>query len=293
MSRSEFASAICHFMCQRIQQTPDFTAKLNIIYLANDVLHHSSKRPTSTTNATKGEVFCDAMLPYLSCILYNTYHNQTPENQIKVSKLLAIWKTKQIYEESKIDELESDMKGESLKPPQVTQPVPVNTTTGNGGGAGNQWGQSNSPQSSRPQNPSGGYHAVPPPVALQPMGNQFQSGPPVQQQQQQGNRLMNNLDSFLSSSRNRSDGPGTTTGNTRPGSDRNSTRDREERRGEDRDRDRDRGDRGERGHRDRGSEHSHERDYNRRDRDREDDRGSRKRRRSSSPSRRNDRSRYR
>jgi len=176
------------------------------------------------------------------------------------------------------------MKGESLKQPQVTQPLPVNTTTGTVGGAGNQWGQVNSPvQTPRPQNPPGGYHAVPPPVALQPMGNQFQGPPAQQQQQQQGNRLMSNLDSFLSSTRNRSDGPGTSTGNTRQGSDRNTTRDREERR-EDRDRERDRGDRGERGgHRERGNEHSHERERDRRDRDREDDRGSRKRRRSSSP----------
>jgi len=291
-------------MCQRIQQTPDFTAKLNIIYLANDVLHHSSKvRPPSVT---KGEVFCEAMLPYLSCILYNTYHNQTPENQNKVSKLLAIWKTKQIYEESKINELESDMKGESLKPPQiqVPQPSPVNATAGALGGAGLSWGQTNTSitQAQRPQNPAGGYHAVPPPVALQPMGgNQFQ-GPPVQQQQQQGNRLMNNLDSFLSSTRNRgADGPATTTGNTRQGSDRNTTRDREERREdrrEDRDRERDRGERGDRerggGHRgERGTEHyDGSREY-RRDRDREEDRGTRKRRRSSSPSRRTDRSRYR
>lgn len=34
------ASAVAAFMCQRSQQTPEWTAKRNIIYLTNDVLHH-------------------------------------------------------------------------------------------------------------------------------------------------------------------------------------------------------------------------------------------------------------
>jgi hypothetical protein len=34
------ASAVAAFMCERLIKTPDWSAKLNIIYLTNDVLHH-------------------------------------------------------------------------------------------------------------------------------------------------------------------------------------------------------------------------------------------------------------
>lgn len=40
MSLPDSASAIAYFMCERVNQTPDWTAKLNMVYLANDVLHH-------------------------------------------------------------------------------------------------------------------------------------------------------------------------------------------------------------------------------------------------------------
>jgi len=182
MNHPDSASSIANFMSTRVQHSPDFTARLNIIYLLNDVLHHSVK---SQQNEVKGP-FIDAALPYIPAILYTTYQNQSTDNQIKVSKLLSIWKTKQIYEEPQILQLEADMKGESLKQPVSHTPdSPINRPT---------------PQQLQI---TGAYHAVPPPAALNPPP-QFQAGPSPQQQQ--GNRLMNNLDSFLSSSRSKSDG---------------------------------------------------------------------------------------
>lgn len=44
MSLPAKASAIAAFMCERLQQSPDWDHKLNIIYLTNDVLHHRSPR---------------------------------------------------------------------------------------------------------------------------------------------------------------------------------------------------------------------------------------------------------
>jgi hypothetical protein len=281
MGNPDSASAIAQFMCMRVQQTPDFTARLNIIYLANDVLHHSVK---SQQNEVKGP-FIDAILLYLPSILYTTFQNQTPENQLKVSKLLGIWKTKQIYEESKILELEADMKGESLRQPVSNSPPDSENS---------QWMESQvPPQQNRvlPQHQQqpGSYHAVPPPTALNPPA--VQTGPP---QQQQGNRLMNNLDSLIASSRNKSETSSTSSRQSEGRSsnkERSSRDDREyerndrdyERSDRDRerrsDRDRERGDRDrERGDRERDRDRDHDRDY-RRDRTEERER---KRRRSSS-----------
>lgn len=40
MARPDQASSIAAFICNHLEQTPEFTSKLNMIYLANDVLHH-------------------------------------------------------------------------------------------------------------------------------------------------------------------------------------------------------------------------------------------------------------
>lgn len=42
MSHPESASAIAAFVCARLEASPEFSPKLNMIYLVNDVLHHRS-----------------------------------------------------------------------------------------------------------------------------------------------------------------------------------------------------------------------------------------------------------
>jgi hypothetical protein len=40
LSLEPYATHVASFMCERLLRTPDWSAKLNIIYLTNDVLHH-------------------------------------------------------------------------------------------------------------------------------------------------------------------------------------------------------------------------------------------------------------
>jgi len=249
MSLPEAASSICQFMCQRIKETPDFTARLNIIYLANDVLHHSIK-------PDKPSQFAEALYPYLPCILHRTYHMQSPENQSKLSKILLIWKTKNVYSESKITELEGDMTGDSIKAPPP--PLPAPNANGN---------NNNMPPE------MGAYHSVPPP------------------NMQQGKQFMNNLDSFLSQMR--TDGSGQMGMNVKEEGqsfknerkmenyEEKDNRNRNDRRDRERDRERDR-DEG----RGKDRERERDRDGKGRDRERERDRDDRKRRRSPSPGKR-------
>jgi len=279
MARPDFASSIAHFMCRRVQQTPDFTAKLNIIYLANDVLHHSSK--TRPEGEVAGDAFCDAFRDYLPAMLYSSYSEQPLENQAKIEKLLNIWKTKNIYPEEVISFLESDMK---------TQANPaVSEQTG-----ANPWsGEQVTPQMLAQQ--LGSYNAVPPPPSLLP---QF-SMPAQAIQKQQGDRLMSSLDTLLSTSRQQQ----------QPfNNDRNESRGggfpRQQQNFQERNDDRDYGSGRDRDDRNYSRDRS-DRDYGRDRRDnrgdRDDDRGQRnKRKRSESPPRRrsdrddrDQRSRYR
>eukprot|EP01127_Copromyxa_protea_P012876 TRINITY_DN338_c0_g1_i2.p1 TRINITY_DN338_c0_g1~~TRINITY_DN338_c0_g1_i2.p1 ORF type:complete len:559 (-),score=121.77 TRINITY_DN338_c0_g1_i2:711-2387(-) len=145
MSLPAKASAVAAFMCQRLQQTPEWTAKLNIIYLTNDVLHHSSKQREQ--NAP--DVFCTAFKPFLAPMLYDAYHDQPADRQNQIEKLLGIWNTKQIFATSEIDLIIERMKYD----PRWQQE------------SNDQWGPGGGNANSAP-NPQmlGGLHSVAPPT---------------------------------------------------------------------------------------------------------------------------------
>lgn len=97
MSLPMKASAVAAFMCQRSEQTPEWTAKRNIIYLTNDVLHHRyadfSKKLRVTSSKTREpdtnvDIFCTAFKPYLAPMLYDAYHDQPQERQVQIEKVV-------------------------------------------------------------------------------------------------------------------------------------------------------------------------------------------------------------
>lgn len=75
-----------------MEEVLPFQQKLHIVYLANDVLHHSRKKELPKLQEALQEV----VLPLIALV----YNGETPENQQKVSKVLKIWENQCFFTEN-------------------------------------------------------------------------------------------------------------------------------------------------------------------------------------------------
>jgi hypothetical protein len=245
VSLGQTASAVAEFMCERLEKTPDWSAKLNIIYLTNEVLHHCVKlRPSGVSH----DLFADAFLPYLPAMLYSAYVNQPSDRREKIEKIIEIWKTKTVYSSHTVLDINQQIN------PKIQPQQNMGGPPGFGGNAG---GMPGGPQNvaamlhELQHNTGGKFRNVSPPR------NQFMGGQhPMQQHAPMQPSSGANLDSFLKSKKAEVLGDGRPT----PGQ----HWDREPRSNHERDRGRDDRDRGERdrGDRERGRD-DRDRDYDR------------------------------
>ena len=72
-----------------------FLHKLHIIYLINDVLHHSARK---SSNDVKG-VLQEVIVP----IYCNTFVGEGPENQQRLGKVIRIWETNNYFDSETIE----------------------------------------------------------------------------------------------------------------------------------------------------------------------------------------------
>jgi RNA recognition motif-containing protein len=247
VSLGQTASAVAEFMCERLEKTPDWSAKLNIIYLTNEVLHHCVKLRPSGANH---DIFSEAFLPYLPAMLYSAYVNQPNDRREKIEKIIEIWKTKTVYDARTALDINQQI-NPKMQPQQ--------NMGGNPGFGGNARGGPQNVASMLHElqhNTGGKFRNVSPPP--------FMGQHPMQQhapmQSSMPDNSMGNLDSFLKSKKQEVLGDGRPQGHwdREPPRPQNFERDRGDR--GDRDRgDRDRGDR-DRGDRDRGRD---DRDHDR------------------------------
>jgi RNA recognition motif-containing protein len=245
VSLGQTASAVAEFMCERLEKTPDWSAKLNIIYLTNEVLHHCVKlRPSGANHDT----FSEAFLPYLPSMLYSAYVNQPNDRREKIEKIIEIWKTKTVYNSNIVLDINQQIN------PKMQQPSPQMMGGPQGFGGNARGGPQNvaSMLHELQHNTGGKFRNVSPPpfMGQHPM----QQHAPMQQPVGMPDNSMGNLDSFLKSKKAEVLSDGRPQGHW----------DREPPRPQHHERDRGDRDRGERSHGDR--------DRGRDDRDRDQDR---------------------
>jgi len=82
---------------------------LYIVYLINDVLHHSTKKRIEPAVL---DDLSAALQPNLGYILRTTYQNQPQETQDRLMKVLNIWAARSIYDDATVAQIERIMKGE-------------------------------------------------------------------------------------------------------------------------------------------------------------------------------------
>lgn len=241
VSQTMNASAIAVMVKNRIERTPDFTQKLNVIYLINDVLHHSSHKRVKEGGPM--DEFTLAFEPLLRAIFTNTYVNQAPDNQQKILDLLRLWGTRNIYSQITISNIESHIRTAHNSAPSSNPQSPSST-------ASERFLSSLGDLYPPPPPPSGGGN-------LQDnSGGNFRDkrgrSPGGNSEERGGSRFSNNRDDRWGDDRRDR------------GRDRDDDRDRRDRGGDRRDRDRDRRDR--------------DRDDDRDDRYRDDDKESTRKR---------------
>eukprot|EP00029_Vermamoeba_vermiformis_P006340 TRINITY_DN2457_c0_g1_i2.p1 TRINITY_DN2457_c0_g1~~TRINITY_DN2457_c0_g1_i2.p1 ORF type:complete len:395 (-),score=108.75 TRINITY_DN2457_c0_g1_i2:55-1239(-) len=209
MERLYKAADVATFMKAKTERVKEFVAKLNIIYVANDVLHHGLKLRTGTQ---KADGFSAAFKPHLATMLRSAYVNGfDPEGKLadkdrleKLSKLLRIWRDKAIFPAQVIDEMEDVVKGNKSAMSSSSTPssaAPSQSASSSyshqqqyGQQQGGYGGQSynNQPPPPEPSHYGGGggsgFHAVPPPPSLNAGGRSGHS--------QQN--IMSSVDDFLS-----------------------------------------------------------------------------------------------
>eukprot|EP01130_Rhizamoeba_saxonica_P002573 TRINITY_DN12352_c0_g1_i1.p1 TRINITY_DN12352_c0_g1~~TRINITY_DN12352_c0_g1_i1.p1 ORF type:complete len:590 (+),score=152.23 TRINITY_DN12352_c0_g1_i1:53-1822(+) len=108
MERPQQALAIAQLITRRISQAQIFQEKLNIVYLVNDVLHHSTK---NRSHPGETDTFCEAFKPSLARMLKSAYEGQTPELQDRILNLLDIWKTKMTFDLVTIEDIREQILG--------------------------------------------------------------------------------------------------------------------------------------------------------------------------------------
>jgi RNA recognition motif-containing protein len=214
MERLYKASDVATFMKAKTERVKEFVAKLNIIYVANDVLHHGLKLRTGTQ---KADGFSTAFQPHLATMLRSAYVNGfDPEGKLsdkdrleKLSKLLRIWRDKAIYPGPVIDDMEDVVKGNKSASASSSAPsssAPSQPASSSHSYSQQQYGQqggygqsyNNQPPPPEPSHygggGGGGFHAVPPPPSLNAGGR---SGHAQQ-------NIMSSVDDFLSREKSKS-----------------------------------------------------------------------------------------
>eukprot|EP01117_Protostelium_nocturnum_P017266 TRINITY_DN7006_c0_g1_i1.p1 TRINITY_DN7006_c0_g1~~TRINITY_DN7006_c0_g1_i1.p1 ORF type:complete len:574 (+),score=169.57 TRINITY_DN7006_c0_g1_i1:81-1802(+) len=105
--------AFSPLICQRIARKMDESnfpsgKKLSLLFLLNDVLHFSLRMRNEPQNL---DLFAACLLPFLPRILCVIYHSDPmEENSKQVLKIIGLWKSRNIYGDSIILNLESDAK---------------------------------------------------------------------------------------------------------------------------------------------------------------------------------------
>ena len=79
------------FLARMLEENLPFQQKLHIVYLTNDLLHHSRKKDLPQIK--------DAIEIYAPPIIAMTFHDATPEQKAKLNKVLDIWNTQNFFEE--------------------------------------------------------------------------------------------------------------------------------------------------------------------------------------------------
>lgn len=114
MERAPVAAPIgCYLARWGMPAAPTPDARINIVYLINDVLHHAIRR------RERPDVLDDisrALLDWLGLIL-SVPLNHGPDEEAKVMQILGIWRDKQIFDRDTIDRIEMDMRTGNGPPP--------------------------------------------------------------------------------------------------------------------------------------------------------------------------------
>ena len=80
-----------------LEENLPFQQKLHIVYLTNDLLHHSRKKDLPQIK--------EALEVYILPIVAMTFHNATPEQQAKLKKVLEIWSTQKFFDKDETNEV--------------------------------------------------------------------------------------------------------------------------------------------------------------------------------------------
>ena len=74
-----------------LEENLPFQQKLHIVYLTNDLLHHSRKKEMPQIQ--------DGLEPFVLPVIAMTFHDATAEQQAKLVKVLNIWNTQSFFKE--------------------------------------------------------------------------------------------------------------------------------------------------------------------------------------------------
>lgn len=74
-----------------LEENLPFQQKLHIVYLANDILHHSRKKDVPGLQ--------DALKDYILAIIGITYNGEPQEHQEKLCKVLKIWAMQKFFDD--------------------------------------------------------------------------------------------------------------------------------------------------------------------------------------------------
>merc|ERR1712080_584153 len=93
---------VAQFLFRRLlEEVLPFQQKLHIVYLANDVLHHSRKRDLPKLQ--------EALQEYILPIIGVVVNGENPENKQKIAKVLKIWENQSFF----TDEIRAKLKDPS------------------------------------------------------------------------------------------------------------------------------------------------------------------------------------
>lgn len=85
------------YFFRMLEENLPFQQKLHIVYLTNDLLHHSRKKDLPQIK--------DALELYILPIVAMTFHDATPEQQAKLKKVLDIWSTQKFFDKDGTNEV--------------------------------------------------------------------------------------------------------------------------------------------------------------------------------------------
>eukprot|EP01120_Amphizonella_sp_Union-15-10_P012438 TRINITY_DN5519_c0_g2_i1.p1 TRINITY_DN5519_c0_g2~~TRINITY_DN5519_c0_g2_i1.p1 ORF type:complete len:639 (+),score=147.82 TRINITY_DN5519_c0_g2_i1:61-1977(+) len=125
MERSDKAKDIAAFLADRVKRSPDFDTKLNIIYVVNDVLYHSKKK---RKEEIRTDVFSFYFKNHLGSMMRSAYLI-SPTQLEKLTKLLRLWETNDIYSPSDIATIQSQLESESGSPSAVPYSSPPQSSS--------------------------------------------------------------------------------------------------------------------------------------------------------------------